>query len=336
MNFKAMQIRVASPETIKSWSKGEVVKAETINYRTQKPEPGGLFCERIFGPVHDYECTCGKYKGIRYRGVVCERCKVEVTLSKVRRERMGHVELASKIAHVWYYKVPPSKIGNLLELSINDLERVLFYESNIVIEGDKEERKGTIISEEEYGKKRAENKEFKAGMGGEALYELLSKLDLEELSVELKTRIKLETAPEKNKKLLTQLSIVEGLKESHIKPEWMILETIPVLPPDLRPLVPLEGGRYASSDLNDLYRRVITRNNRLKNLRAIKAPDIIIKNECRMLQESIDALFDNSRRKTPVKGKGDRPLKSLADGLKGKQGRFRRKLLGKRVDYSGR
>ena len=355
MNFKAMQVRVASSETIRSWSRGEVLKAETINYRTQKPEPGGLFCEKIFGPAHDYECSCGKYKGIRYRGVVCERCKVEVTLSKVRRERMGHVELASKIAHVWYYKVPPSKIGNLLDLSINDLERILFYESYVVVEGNKEYKKGMIISEEDREKLEKqgvlsentkpalpagrEGKGIKLGMGGEALYELLKGLDLEELSVELKARIRLEAASggvEKSKKLLTQLNIVEGLKESHIKPEWMILETIPVLPPDLRPLVPLEGGRYASSDLNDLYRRVITRNNRLKNLRAIKAPDIIIKNECRMLQESIDALFDNSRRKTPVKGKGDRPLKSLADGLKGKQGRFRRKLLGKRVDYSGR
>ncbi|MFA5033657.1 MAG: DNA-directed RNA polymerase subunit beta' [bacterium] len=353
MDFNTIQIKLASPDTIRNWSRGEVTKAETINYRTQKPEPDGLFCERIFGPVHDYECSCGKYKGIRYRGILCEHCKVEVGPSKMRRDRMGHVNLAAKVVHIWYYKVPPSKIGLLLDLSVNELERIIYYESYIVIDpGNTDYKKGSIISEKDYqdvrmslqkmgeeGKKedsKQDKREFTVGMGGDTIYNLLKELDMEELSTELRTLIKVETSAEKRKKLLSRLSVVEGLREAHIKPEWGVLEVIPVIPADLRPLVGLEGGRYANADLNDLYRRVITRNNRLKNLRNIKAPEVIIKNECRLLQEAVDALFDNLRRQVPVKGKGDRPLKSLSDALRGKQGRFRKNLLGKRVDYSGR
>jgi len=336
MSISAIQIGIASPDTIRSWSRGEVQKSETINYRTQKPEMDGLFCECIFGPVRDYECSCGKYKGIRYRGIKCERCKVEVTLSKVRRERMGHIELAVPVAHIWFYKVPPSRIGALLDLPVNKLERIIYYESYIVIsQGDTEYKPGTLISDAEY-KKAVDSKDFVAKMGGEALRDLLRELDLEENSVNLKTLIKIETSPEKRAKLLKRLDIIEGFRVSRTKPEWTILEVLPVLPPDLRPLVPLEGGRFATSDLNDLYRRVVTRNNRLKNLILIKAPEIILRNECRLLQEAIDALFDNSRRSVQVKGKGGIPLKSLSNTLKGKQGRFRRNLLGKRVDYSGR
>lgn len=337
MDFNTIQIKLASPDTIRSWSKGEVTKAETINYRTQKPEPDGLFCERIFGPVHDYECSCGKYKGIRYRGIICEHCKVEVGPSKMRRERMGHISLAAKVVHIWYYKVPPTKIGLLLDLSVNELERIVYYESYIVLDpGSTEYKKGSVISEKEYQDLRNTKADFIVGMGGDAIYELLKDIDLDELSAELRTLIKVETSADKRKKSLARLSVVEGLREAHIKPDWAILEIIPIIPADLRPLVGLEGGRYANADLNDLYRRVITRNNRLKNLRAIKAPEVIIKNECRLLQEAVDALFDNLRRQVPVKGKGDRPLKSLSDALRGKQGRFRKNLLGKRVDYSGR
>ncbi|MDI6840176.1 MAG: DNA-directed RNA polymerase subunit beta' [bacterium] len=338
MDFNAIQIRIASPDTIHSWSKGEVTKAETINYRTQKPERDGLFCEHIFGPVKDYECSCGKYKGIRYRGIICERCKVEVTLSRVRRERMGHIELASPVAHIWFYKVPPSRMGLLLDLSVNKIERVIYYESYIVIhQGNTPYKKGTLLSEIDYERIMSQNPDgFVAKMGASALIDLLAELDLDELSANLKMLIKVETAPEKRKKILQRLKIVEGFRVSQTEPKWMILTVLPVIPPDLRPLVPLEGGRFATSDLNELYRRIITRNNRLKNLMAIKAPEIILKNERRMLQEAVEALFDNLRRSTPVKGKGGRPLKSLSDTLKGKQGRFRRNLLGKRVDYSGR
>ncbi|MCK4352877.1 DNA-directed RNA polymerase subunit beta' [candidate division WOR-3 bacterium] len=345
MEFSATQIGIASPEVIRSWSRGEVTKAETINYRTQKPERDGLFCERIFGPVRDYECNCGKYKGIKYRGLVCERCKVEVTLSRVRRERMGHIELAYPVAHIWFYKVPPSRIGALLNLSVNKIERIIYHESYIVTRGGESGYKeGTPISQEEYRdiknqKLKIKNQKlegFEAKEGAEALQELLAGLDLDELSANLKALMKIETSAEKKKGILKRLKVVEGFRVSGTKPEWMILKALPVIPPDLRPLVPLEGGLFATSDLNDLYRRVITRNNRLKNLTAIKAPEIILRNEKRMLQEAVDALLDNSRRSVPVKGKGHRPLKSLADSLKGKNGRFRRNLLGKRVDYSGR
>ena len=336
MAITAIQTGIASPDSIRSWSHGEVLKSETINYRTQKPEMDGLFCERIFGPVRDYECSCGKYKGIRYRGIICERCKVEVTLSKVRRERMGHVYLAVPVAHIWFYKVPPSRVGALLDLPINAIERIIYYESYIVIsQGDTTYPRGTLITDMEY-KEVVDSKDFVAEIGATALNTLLQQLELEEISANLKAIIKIETSSDKRASLLKRLDIIEGFRISRTKPEYIILKVLPVLPPDLRPLVPLEGGRFATSDLNDLYRRVITRNNRLKNLIAIKAPEIILRNECRLLQEAVDALFDNSRRSVAVKGKGGIPLKSLADTLKGKQGRFRRNLLGKRVDYSGR
>ncbi len=336
MAITAIQTGIASSDTIHGWSHGEVLKSETINYRTQKPEMDGLFCERIFGPVRDYECSCGKYKGIRYRGIICERCKVEVTLSKVRRERMGHIDLAVPVAHIWFYKVPPSRIGALLNLSINTIERIIYYESYVVIsQGDTEYPNGTLITDTEY-KEVIDAKDFVAEIGATALNTLLQQLELEEISANLKAIIKIETSADKRASLLKRLDIIEGFRLSRIKPDHVILKVLPVLPPDLRPLVPLEGGRFATSDLNDLYRRVITRNNRLKNLIAIKAPEIILRNECRLLQEAVDALFDNSRRSVSVKGKGGIALKSLADILKGKQGRFRRNLLGKRVDYSGR
>ncbi|MBI4723332.1 MAG: DNA-directed RNA polymerase subunit beta' [Candidatus Stahlbacteria bacterium] len=336
MKLKAIQVGIASPDTIRSWSKGEVKKAETINYRTQKPEYDGLFCERIFGPIRDYECSCGKYKGIRYKGIICERCKVEITLSRVRRERLGHIELSIPVAHIWFYRVPPSKIGAVLDLSVTELERLIYYESHVVISpGTTEYKRGDLLTDQEY-KSIQSNKGFVAKTGAEALLELLKDIDMEELSTEIKQIIRIETSVEKRSRLLKRLNVIEGFCSSRTRPDWMVLRVLPVLPPDLRPLVPLEGGRYATSDLNDLYRRVIMRNNRLKNLIQIRAPEIILKNECRLLQESVDALFDNTRRSVPVKGKGRIPLKSLSDTLKGKQGRFRRNLLGKRVDYSGR
>jgi DNA-directed RNA polymerase subunit beta' len=337
-DFSSIRISLASPETIRSWSHGEVTKPETINYRTFKPERDGLFCEKIFGPVKDWHCACGRYKMIRYRGVICDKCQVEVTRSSVRRERMGHIELAVPVAHIWYVKGVPSRIGNLLDMSVRDLERVLYYESYIVIDpGNSALKEKTLLREEEYQELRQEEGiEFEAMMGAEAIRRLLQKIDLEELSNELRTRARLETSVQRKKDILKRLRIVENFKKSGNKPEWMILEVIPVLPPDLRPLVPLEGGRFATSDLNDLYRRVINRNNRLKKLMDIRAPEVILRNEKRMLQEAVDALFDNSRRARAVKGQGNRPLKSLSDMLKGKQGRFRQNLLGKRVDYSGR
>lgn len=334
-DFDALRIRIASPETIRSWSYGEVTKPETINYRTQKPERDGLFCERIFGPVKDYECSCGKFKKIRYKGLVCDRCGVEVTTSLVRRERMGHIELAVPVAHPLFYKVPPSKIGLILGLSINDVGAILTYEAYIVLEkGDSPFKRGEIISEEDYFAYREEYEDFKADTGAVALEYLLSKLDLEKLAAELKARIKHETS--RRAALLNRLRVVEGFRVSNTRPEWMILKVLPVIPPDVRPLVALEGGRYATSDLNDLYKRVIVRNNRLKHLLSIKTPDIILKNEKRMLQDAVDALFDNESRTRPIRGKGNHPLKSLCETLRGKEGRFRRNLLGKRVDYSGR
>lgn len=336
--FDAIRIKLASPEAILSWSYGEVTKPETINYRTQKPEKDGLFCERIFGPVKDYECNCGKYKGLKNKGVVCERCGVEVTLSKVRRERMGHIELATPVVHIWYYKAPPSRIGLLLDQSLIKLERVIYYESYAVISpGNTSYKVGDVITTSEYNKIIQEKPEgFVALMGAKAIFELLKSVNIEDLSLSLRSLIKVESSPDKRRAILKRLQIVEALRNSGISPEYMVITVLPVVPPDLRPLVPLEGGRYASSDLNDLYRRVITRNNRLKNMIAAKAPEIILRNEKRMLQEAVDALLDNSRRKRPVLGRGQRPLKSLSDSLKGKQGRFRQNLLGKRVDYSGR
>jgi len=339
LNFNQIRIRLASPDVIRSWSRGEVTKPETINYRSFKPEKDGLFCEKIFGPVKDWECNCGKFKRIRYRGVVCDRCGVEVTQAKVRRERLGHIELAVPVSHIWFFKGVPSRIGHLLDMSIRDLERILYYESYVVIEpGNTGFKKREIISEEQYSEVMEDQPEsaLKAKMGAEAIRDLLSELSLDEMSIELRELSRIETSTMRKKELLKRLRIVEAFRNSGNRPEWMILECVPVLPPDLRPLVPLEGGRFATSDLNDLYRRVINRNNRLKKLMDIKAPEVILRNEKRMLQEAVDALFDNGRRSRAVRGQGNRPLKSLSDMLKGKQGRFRQNLLGKRVDYSGR
>ncbi|MGD8394301.1 MAG: DNA-directed RNA polymerase subunit beta' [Candidatus Eiseniibacteriota bacterium] len=336
--FDAIRIQLASPEIIRSWSSGEVTKPETINYRSFKPEKDGLFCERIFGPVKDWECNCGKYKRIRYRGVICDRCGVEVTQAKVRRERLGNIELAVPVSHIWYFKSVPSRIGHLLDMSVRDLERVLYYESYIVLDpGNTNLKSGQLLSEDEHQELIEEpDNEFEAKMGGEAVRQLLAAVDLDELSADLKSRVKVETSVQRKKEILKRLRTIEAFRQSGNRPEWMILTVIPVLPPDLRPLVPLEGGRFATSDLNDLYRRVINRNNRLKKLMEIKAPQVILRNEKRMLQEAVDALFDNSRGSRAVRGQGNRPLKSLSDMLKGKQGRFRQNLLGKRVDYSGR
>ena len=336
--FDALKIGLASPELIRSWSYGEVKKPETINYRTFKPERDGLFCARIFGPVKDYECLCGKYKRLKHRGVVCEKCGVEVTLTKVRRERMGHIELASPTAHIWFLKSLPSRIGLLLDMTLRDIERVLYFESFIVIDpGLTDLETCQLLSDEEYYQKLEEyGDEFDARMGAEAVRELLLNLDLDGEIAKLREEIPSTNSETKIKKFSKRLKLMEAFRKSGNKPEWMILEVLPVLPPDLRPLVPLDGGRFATSDLNDLYRRVINRNNRLKRLLDLVAPDIIVRNEKRMLQESVDALLDNGRRGRAITGSNKRPLKSLADMIKGKQGRFRQNLLGKRVDYSGR
>jgi len=337
-DFEAIRIRLVSPEKIREWSYGEVKKPETINYRTFKPEKDGLFCAKIFGPVKDWECICGKYKRMKHRGVVCDKCGVEVIQSKVRRERLGHIELATPVAHIWFLKGVPSRIGTLLDMPMRQLEKVLYFESYIVIDpGDTPLKEKEILSEEEYKKKVAEyGSKFKAGMGAEAVRELLKKVDLDALSAELHAKIRETGSIGAKKKNSKRLKIVEAFRKSGNRPEWMILDVIPVLPPDLRPLVPLEGGRFATSDLNDLYRRVINRNNRLKRLMELKAPSVIIKNEKRMLQEAVDSLFDNTKKSRVLKSATKRPLKSLSDMIKGKQGRFRQNLLGKRVDYSGR
>jgi DNA-directed RNA polymerase subunit beta' len=338
-NFDQIRIGIASPEKILSWSYGEIKKPETINYRTFKPERDGLFCARIFGPVKDYECLCGKYKRMKYKGVICEKCGVEVTLAKVRRERMGHIELAAPVAHIWFLKSLPSRIGLLLDMTLKDLERVLYFENYIVLEPGLTSLKPLqLLSEEDYLKAQEDFGEdsFTAAIGAEAIRELLKGLDLEKIAADLRVEIAESTSELKPKKLAKRLKVVEAFIQSGNKPEWMILTVVPVIPPELRPLVPLDGGRFATSDLNDLYRRVINRNNRLKRLMELRAPDIIIRNEKRMLQEAVDALFDNGRRGRVITGANKRPLKSLADMLKGKQGRFRQNLLGKRVDYSGR
>ncbi|MCQ2565567.1 MAG: DNA-directed RNA polymerase subunit beta', partial [Clostridia bacterium] len=336
-NFESLQINLASTEKIRSWSHGEVKKPETINYRTLKPEVDGLFCERIFGPSKDWECHCGKYKKIRYKGIVCDRCGVEVTKSKVRRERMGHIELATPVSHIWYFKGIPSRIGLVLDLSPRNLEKVLYFAAYIVTDpGDTDLAYKEILLEQEYRAKRDEyGNRFKAGMGAEAIRQLLCEVDLDTLAVELRETLK-DAQGQKRVRIVRRLEVIEALRAANNRPEWMILEVVPVIPPDLRPMVQLDGGRFATSDLNDLYRRVINRNNRLKRLLELSAPDIIIRNEKRMLQEAVDALIDNGRRGRPVTGPGSRPLKSLSDMLKGKQGRFRQNLLGKRVDYSGR
>ncbi len=338
LSFDAVRISLASPETIKSWSHGEVKKPETINYRTFKPERDGLFCAKIFGPIKDYECLCGKYKRMKYRGVVCEKCGVEVTQSKVRRERMGHIELASPVAHIWFLRSLPSRMAGMLDLSLKELEKVLYCEAYIVIDPmETKLTEGQVLSEEAYQNALDEfGPNFKSGMGGESVIEMLRKVDPEYLSRKLRMELAEAKSEAAIKKLVKRLKVVEAFKGSTNKPEWMMLQFLPVIPPDLRPLVPLDGGRFATSDLNDLYRRVINRNNRLKRLQELNAPDIIIRNEKRMLQEAVDALLDNGRRGKTFTGPNKRPLRSLSDMLKGKQGRFRQNLLGKRVDYSGR
>ncbi len=338
LRFNAIRISVASPEKIRAWSHGEVKKPETINYRTFKPERDGLFCAKIFGPTKDYECNCGKYKRMRHRGVVCEKCGVEVIQSKVRRERMGHINLAAPVAHIWFLKSLPSRIGALLGMTLKDLEKVLYFETYIVLDpGDSDLKKGEVLTEEKYRKiLEKHGSELRVGMGAEAVHELLREINIQKLSKELRAEMKNSTSEAKRKKIPKRLKVVEAFLNSDNKPEWLILSVIPVLPPDLRPLVPLDGGRFATSDLNDLYRRVINRNNRLKRLLELNAPEIIIRNEKRMLQEAVDALFDNGRRGRIITGSNRRPLKSLSDMLKGKGGRFRQNLLGKRVDYSGR
>ena len=348
----SIRIGLASPEKIRQWSHGEVLKAETINYRTLKPERDGLYCERIFGPTKDWECNCGKYKRTRFKGVVCDKCGVEVTKSKVRRERMGHIELAAPVSHIWYFKGIPSRMGTLLNISPRALEQVLYFASYIVLDpGDtavSKLQKYQLLTESEYQQRKQQaaevGYEFRVGIGAEAVREMLKDIDLDELSAQLHAELqelnerdsKRDSEGQKRQRIIKRLEVVEAFRQSGNKPEWMILDVIPVIPPDLRPMVQLDGGRFATSDLNDLYRRVINRNNRLKRMLEMAAPDIIVRNEKRMLQESVDALIDNGRRGRPVTGAGGRQLKSLSDLLRGKQGRFRQNLLGKRVDYSGR
>ena len=348
-NFDSIQIGLASPETILKWSHGEVKKPETINYRTLKPEKDGLFCERIFGPMKDGECHCGKYKKNRYRGIVCDKCGVEVTSSKVRRTRMGHIELAAPVSHIWFFRGIPSRMGLILDMAPRSLEKVLYFAAYVVTDpGSTALEYKQVLNEREY-RDALENYgpgRFTAQMGAEAIQKLLQDVELDPLAEELRAEIDKLTETEKEKggqtisqkkmRLLKRLEVVEAFRQSHNKPEWMILNVIPVIPPDLRPMVQLDGGRFATSDLNDLYRRVLNRNNRLRRLLELRAPDIIVRNEKRMLQEAVDALMDNGRRGRPVTGPGTRPLKSLSDMLRGKQGRFRQNLLGKRVDYSGR
>jgi DNA-directed RNA polymerase subunit beta' len=335
-SFESITIKIASPERIKEWSYGEVKKPETINYRTLKPERDGLFCEKIFGTTKDWECYCGKFKSIRYKGVICDKCGVEVTHSKVRRERMGHIELAAPVSHIWYYRSVPSRMGLLLDMTMNSLKTILYFEKYVIIDpADSGRNKGELLDEEEYHSYLDEyGDKFVAGIGADAIKELLSRIDIETEARNI--RQKIQDKKVTDKRMLKRLEVLEAFRDSGNRPEWMVLDVVPVIPPELRPMVQLDGGRFATSDLNDLYRRVINRNNRLKRLLALKAPEIIVRNEKRMLQEAVDALFDNSRRKRTVKGKGNRPLKSISDMLKGKQGRFRQNLLGKRVDYSGR
>src|SRR5512145_2169112 len=337
-DFDSIRIGLASPEMIRAWSYGEVKKPETINYRTFKPERDGLFCAKIFGPVKDYECLCGKYKRLKHRGVVCEKCGVEVTQAKVRRERMGHIELASPTAHIWFLKSLPSRIGLMLDMTLREIERVLYFEAFVVIDpGMTEMQRGQLLSDEMYLEAiEKHGDEFDARMGAEAVHELLKSLDLQAEMLKLNEDIAATGSETKLKRPTKRIKLMEAFLESGNRPEWMVMTVLPVLPPDLRPLVPLDGGRFATSDLNDLYRRVINRNNRLRRLLELNAPDIIVRNEKRMLQESVDALLDNGRRGRAITGTNKRPLKSLADMIKGKQGRFRQNLLGKRVDYSGR
>ena len=336
--FDAIKIGIASPETIRSWSYGEVKKPETINYRTFKPERDGLFCAKIFGPVKDYECLCGKYKRLKFKGVTCEKCGVEVTLTKVRRERMGHIELAAPVAHIWFLKSLPSRLGMVLDMTLRDIERVLYFEAFVVTDpGLTPLQRRQLLTEEDYYAKLEEyGEEFDAHMGAEGVRELLRSLNVEQEIEILRQELQSTSSETKIKKIAKRLKVLEAFQRSGMKLEWMIMDVLPVLPPDLRPLVPLDGGRFATSDLNDLYRRVINRNNRLKRLLELRAPDIIVRNEKRMLQEAVDSLLDNGRRGKAMTGANKRPLKSLSDMIKGKSGRFRQNLLGKRVDYSGR
>src|SRR5687767_2147399 len=338
IDFDGIRIRIASPAKIRDWSHGEVRKPETINYRTFKPERDGLFCAKIFGPTKDWECNCGKYKRMKHRGIICEKCGVEVIQSKVRRERLGHIELACPVSHVWFFKGLPSRIGHLLDITLRDLERILYFESFVVVDpGDcPEVKRQELVGDERYRQLREKYPRLRCAMGAEAIKELLRRVEVEHDAVELREKMKNENSQQKRIKYAKRLKVVESFRKSGNKPEWMILDVIPVIPPELRPLVPLDGGRFATSDLNDLYRRVINRNNRLKKLIELHAPDVIVRNEKRMLQEAVDALFDNGRRGRVLRGANNRPLKSLSDTLKGKQGRFRQNLLGKRVDYSGR
>ncbi|MDD5237322.1 MAG: DNA-directed RNA polymerase subunit beta', partial [Candidatus Omnitrophica bacterium] len=336
--FDKIVIGIASSQAIRSWSRGEVKKAETINYRTLKPEKDGLFCEKIFGPVHDWECNCGKYKGIKFKGITCDRCGVVVEHSSVRRTNMGHIELAAPVTHIWFFKVVPSRLSALVDIGLRDLEKIIYYEKYIVIDAGTSPLKfRQLLTEEEYAEaKEKYGATFKAKIGAEAIQELLRVWDLNAYCKKLRAEVAKSKEALGNRKSLKTLKIIEDFIKSGNKAEWMVMEALPVIPPDLRPLVPLDGGRFATSDLNDLYRRVINRNNRLKKLIELNAPEIIIRNEKRMLQEAVDALLDNGRHGRPVLGANNRPLKSLADMLKGKQGRFRQNLLGKRVDYSGR
>ncbi|MBA4067710.1 MAG: DNA-directed RNA polymerase subunit beta', partial [Isosphaera sp.] len=343
-DFGAVRISLASPQDIRSWSHGEVKKPETINYRTYRPEKDGLFCERIFGPEKDWECTCGKYRGMKYKGMVCDRCGVKVTHSRVRRKRMGHIELAAPVVHIWFFKAMPSRLGTLLDMKTTSLEKIIYFQDYVVIDpGQTPLKERQILTEEDFKTARAEYGDgFEVDMGAEAVKKLLERLNLTDLSRDLRDRLEKETArgdkasKQRLKELVKRLKTVEALRDSSNRCEYMVLECIPVIPPDLRPLVLLDSGNFATSDLNDLYRRIINRNNRLKKLVDLNAPEVIIRNEKRMLQQSVDALFDNNRCKRPVLGSSNRPLKSLTDMIKGKQGRFRENLLGKRVDYSAR
>jgi len=337
-DFDSIRVSIASPEKIRSWSFGEVKKPETINYRTFKPERDGLFCAKLFGPINDYECLCGKYKRLKHRGVICEKCGVEVTLAKVRRERMGHIDLACPVAHIWFLKSLPSRLGLMLDMTVREIERVLYFEAYIVIDPGMTPLESKVLMTEEAYLDAVEQHgdEFKAGMGAEAIKELLKDVNIDKEVIRLRDELAGTTSETKIKNITKRLKVLEAFQSSGNDPMWMIMEVLPVLPPDLRPLVALDGGRFATSDLNDLYRRVINRNNRLRRLLDLNAPDIIVRNEKRMLQESVDALLDNGRRGKAITGANKRQLKSLADMIKGKQGRFRQNLLGKRVDYSGR
>ena len=338
-DYTAVKISLARPHDIRSWSFGEVKKPETINYRTYRPEKDGLFCERIFGPEKDWECSCGKYRGMKYKGMICDRCGVKITHSRVRRKRMGHIELAAPVVHIWFFKAMPSRLGALLDMKTTSLEKIIYFQDYVVTRtGDTPLKPQQLLTEDEYREARKQYGEgtFDADMGAEAVRKLLMELDLVKLSQELRVDLAETASKQKKKDLINRLKIVEAIRDSDNRPEWMVLDVIPVIPPDLRPLVLLDSGNFATSDLNDLYRRIINRNNRLKKLVDLNAPEVIIRNEKRMLQQSVDALFDNNRCKRPVLGSSNRPLKSLTDMIKGKQGRFRENLLGKRVDYSAR